>query len=194
MNITRRTATVVIYQGDDLAQLAELRRAADDAQRLYDDAQKSATRRIGDAVDPQPAKDAYDAYIDEAAERAVEVQLQAIGRRHWRDLVEKHPPRETDEVVDGAARKVTHDDDEPFGVNTRTFPEELLAFSVDGVRTIAAPEFNTPSERQAWLDDISEGDFDRLWATAYYLNTSMGVDPKGSRFSAAPQSSSVNSE
>lgn len=189
--ITRRTAMVVIYQGDDLARLGELRQEADLAQRLFEETTKSGTSRVGDGVDPKPAKDAYDAFIDEAAERAVEVRLSAIGRKHWRDLFEAHPPRETTETVDGDERQVTHVDDEPFGVNTRTFPEKLLAFSVDDVRTIAEPEFSTPAERQAWLDDISEGDFDRLWTTAYYLNTSLGVDPKGSRFSAAPANSNA---
>ena len=194
MNITRRTATVVIYQGDDLARLAELQRAANLAQRLYADAAKSTTGRMGDAVEVKPARDDYDAFIDEAAERAVEVQVSAIGRRHWRDLFEEHPPRKVTETVEGQPTEVTHEDDEAFGVNTRTFPEKLLGFVLDGVTTIVVPEFPTTAARSAWLDDISEGDFDRLWTTAYYLNTALGVDPKESRFSAAPQNSGATSE
>ena len=99
-----RTATVVIYQGDDLATLADLRTAADIAERKADAdlrvaqarARVDGPRRAGDPTpeDPQiaydaavkPSQDAYDAFVDEAAERATVVTLQAIGRKAFRSL------------------------------------------------------------------------------------------------------------
>jgi hypothetical protein len=194
VSIKPRTADVIIYQGDDLATLSDLRGAAELAQRLYEDSQKSGTNRIGDAPDPQPAKDAYDAFIDEAAGRAETVTLRAIGRRHWRDLFDENPPRMVKRLIDGEQTEVVHPDDEPFGVDTKVFGEKLLNFDHDGVRTITVPEFPTAAARTEFVDNISEGDFDRLWTTAYYLNTSLGLDPGKSRYSAARVSSNATSE
>jgi hypothetical protein len=68
--------------------------------------------------------------VDEAAERALEVTFQSIGRRRFAELVEKHPPRMVDGEPgeDGNVKQVEHEDDQGFGVNTSTFPRALLTF------------------------------------------------------------------
>lgn len=205
-----RTATVVIYQGDDLSALADLRRAADIAERKADidlniaqaRARADAPRRAGDSTpeDPQvaydaavkPSRDAYDAFVDEAAERATVVTLQAIGRKAFRALMREHPPRSSEIVAeDGTKRQEIHEDDSAWGVNTETFPDELLAYDDDGDLTILTPEFDTAAKRRKWLDRLADGDFEQLWATAYQLNRAVGADPLASRFSPQRPSSTA---
>lgn len=189
--IKPRSAQVVIYQGDDLQQIAELRQDADVKQRIADEAARNTNRRAGDdetpVADAQAARDAYDAFVDEAAERAVVVELHALGRKQFQSLMLAHPPRK---VPDDEGKQVTHDDDAPYEVNVETFAEPFLSFidPKDGRRTIASPEFATQDECVAWLDDLSEGDFDKLFATAYLLNRMPGADPKASRFSSVRRS------
>lgn len=179
--IKRRTATIVIYQGDDLERLSELRREVSVAEAKFQEA-VLRPRRGGDE-DPKAAvraaQQAFDAFVDEAAERAVEVHLQAMGRKPFRALLAEHPARQ----VEGPEGKpVDHDDDIDYGANTETMFEPLMAAS------IMAPAF-TPPERQAFLDDLSDGDSERLFATAFWLNRSPGGDPKEQRFSSITRSS-----
>lgn len=169
-----RTTTVVIYQGDDLDRLAELRRAVDVARRH--DAESEGARRGGDTLEAPVAEAAYDAFVDEAAERAVEVRLEAVGRKVFRNLIAEHPPREVE--VDG--KSVPHEDDALYEVNVESFPDALLPLS------LRAPEFASEVERTRFLEDLSDGDFERLFNAAFWLNKAPGGDPKDSRFSAEP--------
>lgn len=207
-----RTATVVIYQGDDLSVLAELRTAADIAERKAEAdlrvaqarARADGPRRAGDPSpeDPQiaydaavkPPQDAYDAFVDEAAERATIVTLQALGRKAFRNLMRDHPPRTSETVVGDEKRQVVHEDDEAWGVNTETFPDALLNYADEDDeddRTLLEPTFDSGKQRQKWLDRLADGDFEKLWATAYQLNRAVGADPKASRYSPAPQNSTA---
>lgn len=183
--IKPRTTAVIIYQGDDLERLGELRMAAETADRIARQAKGSA--RVGDEVSAQPAKDAYDDFVREAAERATVVTLTIIGNRRFRELRKEHPARET--VVDGAV--VVHEDDAEFDVNTETFPDALLTYRDQGRQTIVDPEFPTRQAVQDFLDDdISEGDYERLWVAAYWLNKALGSDPKALVYSLETSSSS----
>lgn len=175
-----RTTTVAIYQGDDLEHLAELYRAVERAEAAVK-AAKGAPSREGDPVlTAQAERDAYDAAVDEAAERAVSVVLTTIGRR-FRGLLAEHPARTTE--VDGKVE--AHEDDVTFGVNTETFPLALLSYNDDGKRTTTLDPAVSDAEVTAFLDDASDGDFERLWQTAYWLNRAPGSDPKDSKFSTA---------
>lgn len=196
----RRTGEVVIYSGTDLAKIAELHQNAERADRLYKQARESGTAKIGpgDEQTPQQAKDAHDAFVAEAAERAEIVKLRAIGRRQWRALLDKHPARTVRRMLDGAESDVTHDDDEGYGVNTASFSEALLTFSEgngdDLEQTIVSPEFASKDARLKWLDNLSGGDFDRLFLTAYNLNGSLGFDPKEAVYSPTSQILSATPE
>ena len=163
-----RTASVVIYQGDDLEQIADLHRAAEHAASRTE----GSPNRLGDVDESQAAKDAHDAFIEEAADRAVVVHLKMLGRRRFRDLMAEHPP------VKG------NDDDEGFEVHVGTFADKFLPLSfvlVDGPEPVA--------DVVGFLDELSDGDFDRLFATAYWLNRAPGSDPKELIYSAARRSS-----
>lgn len=205
-HVKPRTTSIVIYQGDDLERLGELRREADIAERIaqeaLDDAERQSvgvSRRAGDP-DPmvearaafdaavKPSRDAYDTFVDEAAERALVVEVRAIGRRRFRQLLAEHPARTvTRKGDDGKETEEVHEDDRMFSVNADTFPSALLAY-IDPddmtVRTITAPDFKGRREVEAFLDDeLAEGDFDKLWISAYYLNRNVGADPKAARYS-----------
>lgn len=192
----RRYAELFIYRGSDLAKIAELRQAADAAERRHRQAVDGGTLKMGDAG-PQAAKDEHDAYVAEAAERATLVRLEALGRKQWRALLAEHEPRRVTRLVDSAQTEIVHEDDAELGVNAETFPDALLNYvnaARDDMRTIVAPEFSSSGDRQDWLDDLSGGDFDRLFLTAYTLNSSLGIDPKATTYSGPSPTSSGTSE
>lgn len=191
MPIKPRTATVPIYDGDDLHRLGELRRAADHAERVVaaQDKARRGAARVGDDDEPSEAaqaltaaRNAYDAFVDEASDRATFVDLQALPRRKFRNLMATHPPRKD------------NDEDAAWGVNMETFGDALLAYvdeESSDVRTVVAPAFQTKADLEAFLDVISDGDFSDLFNVAYELNRAPSSDPKAQRFSVAPPISDV---
>lgn len=190
----RRTTEVLIYGGGDLQRLSELRQAADVADRLHQQAVKAGTARGDGGV--VTAKAEHDAFVAEAAERAQIVKLRALGRKQWRALLDEHPPRRVSRLIDGSQTEVIHDDDEELGVNTATFSEALLTYVDpvrDDMRTIVEPEFPTKSALTDWLDDLAGGDFDKLFISAYYLNGSVGYDPKETVYSPTSPTSAATS-
>lgn len=190
-----RKTTILLYDGDDMERLAELRREVSIAERFADEAEREAegaTRRIGDdtaaAVTEAKAavkakRDAYDAFVDEAAERAEEWEIHAIGHEDFRQLLRDHPPRKVPK--EGGEGEVTHSDDEFFDVNTETFPKALLGFvdpDDEDHRTVHAP-FGSVAALQKRLRRLSAGEFDSLWVAAFSLNNGAIGDPKASVFS-----------
>lgn len=176
--IKPRTATVVIYQGDDLARLTELDDAATRAEVAKiraDKAAKDAARRVAsldEAMTEQDdliaAEEAYDLavlerdeFAAEAEERGVLIVMHHLPNKEWRRLKAAHPPREGD------------DEDAQFEVNVDTMPEELFAKMVDpDASTIEGPV-------DEFLDSLSSADYyNRLFMTALALNVgSAGADP-----------------
>lgn len=206
------TETVLIYQGDDAATLADLRRALSVAEERGAQAIDAAVRdaqtqnlRVGDLdpvvearkkaeADIEAAQAAFDAFLPEAAERALEVEIRAIGSRRFRELVAEHPPRKVTRKIGDVDTEVLHEDDAQFGVNTETFPRALLTY-VDSedttIRTITKPEFSGSREIGDFVDDeLSEGNMDRLWIAAFARNRASGADPKAELTSLASRSSS----
>ena len=192
-SIKPRTFSIVIYQGDDLERLSDLRRAAEHAERVAAEAKKSSSGRMGDGEPEkdkaaEDAKAAFDAFVEEAAERATTVAGRAIGRKAFAELLAEHPPRETK----GENGTVTHEDDELYEVDMRTFPDALLTYRSEGVQCITEPEFGSKAELQAFLDnDLSYGDYERLFATAFGINKALGADPKEARYSTGTPSSDI---
>ena len=192
--------TITIYDGDDRAELQRLRVEAAVAESRYDDAsnrQAFAPRRAGDEVEAEPlrraweaAQAAFDAFVDEAAERATEVEVRHLGRRRFRSLRLAHPPRTHQVERDGDMVVEPVPEDAQYGFNTDTFPLALLTY-VDPddpeVRTITKPR-KSQAALLSWLDDdLSEGQFDELWTGAYKENAGgSGPDPRLLKFSGAP--------
>jgi hypothetical protein len=151
------TETVRIYRGDDYSRLRELRRVAQKAEDAAGDGASTLAVDLAVAAD---ARDAYNTFLAEARERATIFVLKALGRKQWRSLVAEHPPR-TD-----------HKEDQAVGVNEETFADALVPISV------IEPKFDTPADRDALLDKLSDAQFTRLYMTAFALNRSFGEDPK----------------
>lgn len=203
-----RTATVTLYHGDDLERLAELRREVafieHRVEQMQDrkDATEATPMRIDDdrevpesdlatlLAEQERAEAAYDAFVDEAADRAIAVRLQAIGSLRFNDLVCAHEPR-TELTEDGKRQTVA--DDVEYGVNMTTFPRALLTFHDEesGRRTIAGPD-EVLAEMPDFVDDMSAGDLERIFQAAYWLNRARGIDPKATTFSSGSQRSPEN--
>lgn len=196
-----RKVTIPIYDGDDFERMSDLRRAVSIAERNVEEAEASTRQpasalRFGDADtsiadvvaakgELKKARDAFDAAVDEAAERAEEWVLEPIGHEEYRELLADHPPREVDGEGD---KKVTHPDDEGFEVNTRTFSKALLEYidpEDDEIRTVVAPTFDTPAAFRRRLKRLAAGEFETLWMAAMQVNSGGITDPKLLRFSAA---------
>ena len=154
--LTARTTRIPLYQGDDLARIESLRA---DVERAKLSA--SGPARVGDTgSDLAAAKVALTEACEDAEPRAVVVIVQALGRRQWRSLVAEHRPRDDEK------------EDEYLGVNADTFPDALVPAS------IAEPEFPSHADRDAFLDALSDADFNRLFRAAFTLNRVPADDPK----------------
>lgn len=194
--------TVNIYKGDDQERLTELKRAVAVAER-YAAANSGASMRGGDESSDEVVKQAraeFDAFVDEAAERAEAWVLDHIGHRAFRSLLTAHPARKvTATAEDGATKEETHPDDETWGVNTEEFPEKLLLFVDEDdpdVRTVAELKIgnrNIAKDVTAMrkrVKRLSEGQLMDLWTSAFLLNKAGVSDPKLDRFSPATLKSS----
>lgn len=193
--------TIPILADGDEEKLRDLKRVLVIAQRNAK-AKAGVPLRGGDASpdeDVEAAKAAHDKALDEAAERAEGWVLETIGHTEFRELLKLHPPRTvTRTAEDGSTEAVTDPEDDEWGVNTETFPRELLLF-IDPedpeIRTIA--EVNVDGENIATnitkltrrVKRLSAGHFRSLWTNAMSLNE-LGVgDPKLDRFSPATPTS-----
>jgi hypothetical protein len=196
--------TVPIYADDDNERLYELRVAVHIAERNLLEKRlnpKPAENARGGDDEPSEvaeaeaafsaAKDAYDAAVDEAAERAEEWVLHSIGFEAWDDLLAKHPPRKVAQGEGEDKKEVDHPDDAEFGVNTLTFGKALLLFvdPEDGEhRTVTKAGDIGLDGLARRIRRLSRGQVDTLWSTAYHLNTGGIADPKATRFSTAASS------
>lgn len=165
--LTPRTTTVVLFQGDDLDPLVEKAQAVEKAARDL------TPRRLGDGPTEDAnspvsvAAESFNEFMDAANERAVKVTLTALRRKAFRALLNEHPPR----TVQGDEVPETHPDDIDAGFNTETFGDAL-------VPACMSEEFGTLEQRVEFVDNISDGDFAKLYNAALSLNKALGPDPK----------------
>lgn len=181
--------TVPIFADGDQERLSELKRAVAVAER-YAAANAGGSARLGDEAPSgvETARAEYDAYLDEAAERADEWVLETIGHAEFRTLLRDHPPRKT---KDDDGSEIDHPDDD-IGFNTETFGKALLLFvdpEDDDIRTVVKPELDPDALRKR-VKRLSEGQFETLWINAYQLNKAGVTDPKLDRFSLTTTRSS----
>lgn len=155
-----RITHVVLFQGDDFARIQDIRRDAAEA------LQTTPVRRVGDGLSDVDLKAAeHDAIVEEASERAITVTLQAMGRTQWRDLVLAHPARDGEKG------------DEELGFNVDELGDVLVAESL--TKPLSDPKFDSVAQADAWLDELSHADFQRLYSAAYVLNTDAHVPKAG---------------
>lgn len=116
------------------------------------------------AAEHQALKDESDA--DAEAKRRV-VTVSGVGRRRWRELKEKHPPR-SGEGVDPEDAKA----DRLAGVDTDAVGDDLLYAS------IVKPAFTSRADFDEWLDQWSEGEYQTLLKMAWEKTQGGSYDPK----------------
>lgn len=163
------TETIFLLQGEDDEHLRNLRARAEAAKP-----KRGIPQTMDESDDADALKREADEFADEAKERGVKVVLRALGRRAWKDLVAKHPPRDKNET------------DKALGANVDALQEELVALC------IASPA-GSPAEMEAFLDSLSEGQFGHLAVTAYQLNMGRGADPTRRLLSSGSHTSSATS-
>ena len=184
-SIKPRSARVVIYQGDDLAHLAELDAAVERAETALRVAEQKAKRTaapitLDEATDEQDlvlvARDQHaeaavirDAFAEEAEERGVVVVLHAQPRKAWRALMDEHGPREDNDV------------DKALGVNMGTLPDALLPMSVDREQSTIEGDLTE------FLESLSDYDYyDRLFLQAFALNRGSAMADPTQRLASGP--------
>ena len=198
--------TVPIYADGDRERLRELEAAVEVAKRNAKAAEAAAKGVSARGGDPLPtdgledevkaAEAAYDAFLDEAAERAEGWGLDHIGFREFRQLLKDHPPRviSTEVAEDGTTKETFDPIDAAWGVDTEEFPEKLLLFVDEEdaeVRTVVELKqgnvniAKNPEKLRKRVRRLSEGQFDALWTKAFLLNKAGVNDPKLERFSPA---------
>lgn len=107
-----------------------------------------------------------EAEVDAAEKRRI-VTLRALGRKQWRPLREKHPPRVGDGVDEDTVKS-----DRLAGVNTDSVADDLVFASV------IQPVFETRSAFDVWADELSEGEWQTLVTDAWRLVNVAQYDPK----------------
>lgn len=128
MPLARRFATVTLYQGNYEAELAEMFTAATEAEEAAESARlseaqgpqrmstKSSVPALTKAADALAKK--YDDHRAKAEKDAEIVTVWALGNDDFVRIEAEHPAREDNEQ------------DKARGVNTKTFPEDLLLASL----------------------------------------------------------------
>lgn len=174
--LTPRTRTVYLLQGEDEERLNDLRETAAKLRAKANKIRKDTRPDEWTEADSvaTAAEEAADQFAEEAQPRAVKVIMRSIGRKKWKALLKDHPPREGDES-DKVAR-----------YNIDTAPEHTVP------ACLASPAL-PDAEREAFLDDLSDAQFDYLARVAHDLNRRVGADPTQRLLSASSQTSDETS-
>jgi hypothetical protein len=211
MSIThsRPSTTVVLFKGEDLDPLAEKR--AKFQRASVEAITTGQPLRAGDETPSTPAQEAaqdYDKFLEAALERATHVKMAALARTPYRELLAAHPPREDRRAPDstdseGAVVKgdviETFTQDRQLGFNADSIAEPLIVGCLKAWDEDARPEgegrqFDNDRALQAFVDNLSDGHFSRLFSAAVQLNQTVGPDPKARLSSVLAQMSSETSE
>lgn len=158
-----RTSSMLLLTGDYADRLNALYAEAQRLERV----ERSASLRLGEASAYEALRAEYEALKAEAEEAGVRVVLRSLGRRDWRSLKEKHPPRAGEGVSDSDVEA-----DRAAGVNVDTIEDDLVYAS------LVEPEFTSRAAYDEWADELSEGDFRSIVMRAWSLVNVAAIDPK----------------
>lgn len=157
--LTPRTVRVPLYRDADLDTIAALAGQLATAKRRAENGTAS-TLLLGEIDDVTRITEEHDAAVAVADEHATWVDLQALPRRRWKDLVAEHPPRDGN-LTDAKA-----------GVNEATFSEAIVPLS------ITKPTFSSDTAKAAFVDSLEDARFEKLYLAAFHLNRGLRADPK----------------
>ena len=154
-----QTATITLLTGDYPDRLNAAFRAAQAAE-------KDTMPLLNGEEHPYVVLAREYAELKEEAEAAgLRVTLQAVGRRAWRELKVKHPPRTEGDPDDIKGDRLA-------GVNTSTVDDDLVYAS------LIEPEFSSRAAYDEWADSLSEGEFQTILRRAWELANIAQFDPK----------------
>lgn len=156
-----RTKSILLLTGDYADRLNTLWDAAKAA--LEDNSQRTLNE-----ADPYEAL--YSEYTDlkaEAEAAGLRVTLQDPGRKVWRDLKVKHPPRTGDDVDPEVVKS-----DRAAGINQDTAEDDLV------YACLVEPEFTSRGAFDEWVDQLGEGEFQTILREAWMLVNVAQYDPK----------------
>lgn len=165
--ITRRRATVTLFQGNYEQELADLFESTMNAERLETIAsnKRASTKSKANAMAIK-----YDKLLAEANATSVKVPVWALSNTTWMPLADEHPPRE------GEA------DDKQRGLNMKTFPPVLLCVSLvdpEVEPNIGIGELKVKGEIAfAELGDLSRLHYVKLERAAWNVNVGDEDIPK----------------
>lgn len=165
-----RTTTVHLLTGDYPDRLEALALSAQAA------AQDKTPRTALEADPYEALAEEYRTLKAEAIEAGTTVHLAAVGRRTWRGLKEKHPPR-SGEGVD----KDTAEGDRLAGVNTDAVEDDLVFESIRAWQQQTGETVDYTASTTAfedWADRLSEGEWQVLVRRAWELANGARLDPK----------------
>lgn len=162
-----RTSRVLLLSGDYAERLSALYEAALEAAEHEASESASGARRIGEQSAYTTLRAEHDALREEAERAGTVVVLKALGRKEWRAIKDKHPPRDAAEHGEDVAKA-----DRLAGVNTESVEDDLVYAS------LVEPEFSSRAAFDEWVDDLSEGEFTTIVNRAWALTNVAMVDPK----------------
>lgn len=166
-----RTKTILLLTGDYADRLNALYRAAEDARA------DTSVRTLAEGDPYAELAEQYAALKAEAEEAGLRVTLADPGRKVWRELKAKHPPRTSDEVDAETAKA-----DRIAGVNTDTIEDDLV------YAALRDPSFSSRAAYDEWVDGIGEGEFQTILGAAWLLVNGASYDPKSLPPSPTPSS------
>lgn len=185
---TRQYEDAYLWTPADRVRLEELRedlqsslqRAAslsigDGPRTMGDERSEAEEHQLASAQEHRDAAAALDAFVEEAKSRARVVRVVALPRRRWRALKDAHPVRmvkstSRDDDGNDVETEVPHEIDQVRGFNAETMADALVPECVAGFSSRAAAD--------EFLDDLSEPDFDTLYAAALKVNIGGFAPPK----------------
>lgn len=154
-----QTATITLLNGDYPDRLNDKWRAA---QAAKDD---ESPQLLTDEHPYLVLQREYEALKAEAIEAGLQVTIEAVGRRAWRELKVKHPPRTEGDPDLVKADRVA-------GVDLSTVDDDLVYAS------LVEPKFTTRAAYDEWADSLSEGEFQTILRRAWELANIAQIDPK----------------
>ena len=162
-----RTTTVHLLSGD----------YPDRLEKMLREAEAAANSNIPQTMLEEETRERdYEALKAEAIADGITVNLAAVGRKMWRGLKEKHPPR-TEPDVD----KQTAEGDRLAGVNTDAVEDDLVYESMRAWQVESGEKDDRVSSRSVfneWADTLSEGEWQVLVIRAWELANGARLDPK----------------
>lgn len=158
--IQHRSDVVTIYQGDTLSRLRHLERQYDEAIK----AEGQTPLLASEVPESESLLEEHKALKVQAEKTALHVDVFALGRRRYRELVKENPPRKD------------NDEDQALGVNEDDFKDALVPMSI--VYPLDHEKAGEEQLSEDDLDSLSDIDFDRLYYTAFALNRMPSADPK----------------